>query len=616
MSDDAGRLRLTDPSSGGYTFDFGTVTGISETFQKSCSVTPIVTRSKQCAFPLETRTYKQISVGFTRKNPSKVNNGSVSSLLWDNATWQERIMTSLDRWQARTNGYKLVYEPQSDNPYVASINEQGYVKSLTLKTVQGRPESVQGTLEFHVGSMRIVNRSDPRADEGKKVNDFSVTISNSAGTAVYPLLFRNSDGKEVNLIDSFSLTGGPESPFEYIQMTLPRKNLSAMYPDLLSVKDGKMINDLKPGRNTIVVNMAEQSTLTLTKVKTSSSAVTLTAYCNAERLRGSVTTNDSTRSPSAWITHILGGDYGVVFKGDDLVTDYSEPVPETKEEATESLMLKVSEGTNVWFVLQVAAMVCGARAFFAQDKAYIINYADLSSTADVDLYSGDYGNVDCSMAVVGTPDLGDEGTDTVMNTLKVSCAVPSVKDGMYVRDDDAIVYSNGSESVTADKSIAEYGTYDGGTYSIAILRQTQGDVKFSSDSSEDGSGDDSGDGGGGSYETEWFNQAKRFGKNLLKYVSEPQQTVKFKLREQTGVSEAYWAPYFQPNSVARSIVDEVNEIYVNNMSDVDSERHPQKLALKTYTRSYPECTTEYTWGVLASMDLSSSTSKILSNINQ
>ena len=58
----------------------------------------------------------------------------------------------------------------------------------------------------------------------------------------------------------------------------------------------------------------------------------------------------------------------------------------------------------------------------------------------------------------------------------------------------------------------------------------------------------------------------------------------------------------------------MNELYVDSDSEITGSPKNQKLALKTYERSYPECTTEYTWGVLASMDLSSNTSRIMSNL--
>lgn len=621
MSDDAGRLRLKDPRDDGDSFDFGTVTGISETFQKSCNVTPIVTRSKQAAFPLETRTYKQIHINFTRKNPISVNNGSSSPLMWDNSTWQAKIMASLDRWQARTNGYLLTYDPSSDNPYVASINEQGYVKNLTLKTVQGRPESIQGTLEFHVGSMRILNRRDPGADSGVKVDDFSVVISSSDGDTEYPLLWRVNDENMLNLVDSLTITGGPEAPFEYVQMTIPRKNLSSTYPALMSASE----SDLKPGHNRIVVRMVETSTFTLTKVKSTSSTITLTGYCNAERLRGSVIPNDTSRTPHEWVNYILGGNFGVTFKGDDLVSNFKAPESETIQSAREDLGLKFAEGTNVWFILQVAAMICGARVFFAQDKAYVIDYTLITETKDVDLYSGEDEKFDCSRAVVGDVELGDEGTDTIVNTLKVSCKTPNVdtKTKTYVREDGEVTYKQFELSVEDSASRKVYGDYDGGTYYITGLRQMDksANVNFSppdtGSDSEDGSSEEgTEETTAESYETYYFNQAQRFGDNLLKYLSEAQQTVTFTLREQTGKDAAVWAPFFQPNATVRSMSDEVDDIYVDNRSDVTSDGKPQKLALKTYTRNYPECTTEYTWGVLASMDLSSSTSKILSNISQ
>ncbi len=627
MSDDAGKLRLEDPSTG-YLFDFGTVTGISETFQKSCSVTPIVTKPKQSAFPIESRTYKIITVSFTRKQPESVNNTANDTVKWDNSTWTKLLMKSLDRWQARTNGYRLAYVPASDNPYIAPIrgangssSEIGYVKNLSLKCVKGRPESIQGSFEFHVGSMYVL--SSAPSTPGYARSGFSITLTDSSGRNAVVLLSMGTsdDSSNINLVDSCTITGGPESPFEYAVIEIPRKEFSSLYPQLLS----SSVNDLKAGKNKLVISIAGTSSMTLTKVKLSRNTLTLTAYCDAERIRGSVLNGQTTLSPQEWIRHVLSqNEYGVNFTGSDLVESYTAPSPKDTDKVKEDLLITFDQGTNVWFILQVAAMICGARVFFAQNKAYVIDYAQSEGLLDDANLRGSASSL-YGGALTGNADLGDEGTDTIVNALKVRCSVPVLKDGVYAKDDSgAISYTTQDVSFDDEKSRDYYGTFDGGTYSMSALKQSPDGVKWMAmEAKTDAEGNPVTDEDGNPVmeenggETVKYDQAGRFARNLMNYLSESQQTIQFTFRElRSGGSIGTWTPYFEPVSKIRSISDEVDEIHVNDLSDISGNTKPQKLALKTYTRNYPECTTEYTWGVLASMDLSSSTSKILSNISQ
>ncbi len=632
MTDYYGAMRLYDPSASAQIayFDFGTITDISEQFQKSCSVTPIVTLSKQSAFPLETRTYKQISVNFTRKQPVAIEDNGADPTKWSNGVWQERIMSSLDRWQARTNGYRLSYVPAADNPYVCPIDVNGYVKSLTIRAVQGRPESIQGTLEFHVGSMRIINRSDPGASSGYACSDFSILLSNPGKTRDYPLL---SPANKVNLIDSLTVTGGPEAPFEYAQVTIPRKKLSSTYPALLN----QYINDIRAGRNRLIINTVGTTVMTLSKVKMTRDTLTLTAYCDAERIKGRTLGSTGTYTPSSWLAYILkNNNFGLNFtdRGDNptYIHNFDDPALEgdTLDVKSEKIKHKVwnvtfEKGTNVWYILQVCAMLCGAKIFFADNKVYVIDYrkalpSDASSAGTIQLYgTGSY-----SQAVIGNVDLGNEGTDTVVNTLKISCSMPRVENGAYTTDGGSYVY-DAKEYVATGDSKDIYGECDGGTYRMTQLRQNDPDTidsLFPEKKKEEDTDSGATDASTGTEETpatpevvEVFEQAERFASNLMSYVSEAQQTIEFTLREATGSGEGSWAPFFPAVSTVTALEDSADEVYVDNGSEVTGSAKPQKLALKTFTRNYPECTTEYTWGVLASMDLASSTSRITSAQN-
>lgn len=634
MSDDAGKLRLVDPSTR-YSFDFGTATGIGDTFQKSVSVTPIVTKPKQDAFPVESRTYKQVTVSFTRRNPLSTSSSGSDSAKWSNALWERRLMESLDRWQARTDGYQLYYIPSDDNPYVPPIRgedggsyETGYVKNVNLAHEKGHPEVIKGSFEFHFGSMRVRNRASSAG--GYSRDRFSITLSDENGSNSIFLLKLGGD-TEINLITSCSITGGPEAPFEYARITIPRKALSAAYPSLTG--SDALGNRVRAGRNKLIISLAGTSSMTLTKVKLSKDTLTLTAYCDAERIRGYTLDSRMENTAASWIDEILKTNrYGVGFSDSEIVRSYTVPTPDTEYDAKEDMKLSFDKGTNAWYVLQVAAMCLGARVFFADNKAYVVDYRMTSSdisAGEVDLYSG----TDYAGSVIGDVDLGDEGTDTVVNTLRIRCMKPVVKDKRYSLTDGTLDTASFEYEVSDSESKGIYGTKDGGLLSLPTLMQNADDEEVvfqGSPATEDSEGTETPDEGesgsegteGGNTgestqegETEFYRQAYRFGSNYLDYLSEAQQTVEFTMRELAGSGSGSWVPYFGPASAASKITDDVNEIYVDNLSEEGRVPRPQKLALKTFTREYPDCKTEYSWGVLASIDLSSSTSKIVSAQN-
>lgn len=638
MSDDAGKLRLVDPSTG-LEFDFGTVTNISETFQKSCSVTPIVTKPTQSAFPIESRTYKQIEVSFTRKSPPDADDSSRISTKWSNANWISMIFKSLNRWQARTDGYRLYYAPAADNPYIAPIlgengtsYETGYIRNLSYRAVKGRPESIQGSFEFHIGTMRV--KTSASTGNGYKRDDFVISLSDANRANDVPLLKLTED-REVNLVDSCVITAGPETPFEYAQITIPRKALSALYPQFAD--SAAIHNRVKAGRNRLNISLAGVSTMTVTKVKLSNNTLTLTAYCDAERIKGYTTSGTASRSPGDWVDHILtSGYYGIAFKRADIIESYSSPVKEVRYKAKENLLLTFEKGTNVWFILQVAAMICGARVFFAKNKAYVVDYRSSTSVlspTEIDLYGSSPG-VGYAGAVVGNVDLGDEGMDTVANIIKIKCTSPKVKDGRYIVSEDNVREEKTIDYTVkaTDGTIDIYKERDGGTFNILQLLQNENReelvyngslVENGTETPDTGESGSEGSEGGDTGESpkpeevkdgidEFYEQAERFGSNYLAYVSEAQQTVTFTLRELMGQGTGSWCPFFEPAAIASKIRDDANDIYVDNASETGSGAKYQKLALKTFSRNYPECTTEYTWGVLASMDLSSSTSRIVS----
>ena len=398
-------------------------------------------------------------------------------------------------------------------------------------------------------------------------------------------------------------------------MKIPKKELKQVAPGLFEGEDAGII----PGMNRLTISAIGTSTMTVTKVKLSNDSYTITAYCEAERIRGYTLTSGGQLTPASWINKILsGGEYGGLrFSGSTLVANYDTALSNLVGE------IEFKKGTNVWYILQVCAMCVRARVFFADNKAYVIDYCKESSTypryeKKIDLHPS-IGSAMYSGATLGNVDLGDEGVDTIANSVSISCTTPQMKDGAYVTDEygntvftafNYYTYSDGN-SVNTFKERAANTMY------LSELKQNDPN-NMPETKPDDSEGEGSGTEGEEEEkkEVKLYFQAEYFAKHLIAYRSEPQQTVEFTLKEMRSVNNVpTWKPYFGPASTAGQIYDDVNDVDVTNLSAVDKSTPVyQKLALSTYSRSYPEGKSTYTWGVLSTIDLSSNTSQITTSL--
>ena len=609
MVEEYGKLRLKDPNSG-YEFSFGIITGIQESFQKSGSTFPLVAMAAENTIVIDTKTAKVISISFTRNQPEDIDDSSADMGKWSNATWFDTISKAVNRWQCRTDRYRLTYVPSSDNPYIAPIDENGYLRNFTARYVSGTPTKLKGSFEFHVGTMYVGSQMPSNNEESRAQKDFQIALYDKDGsTPPYILL-----GDKINCVESYTIHGGPEAPFEYVTMKIPKKELKQIAPGLFEGEDVGIV----PGMNRLTISAIGTSTMTVTKVKLSNDSYTITAYCEAERIRGYTLSSSGQLTPSSWINKILsGGEYGgLKFSGSTLVTNYDASLSNMVGE------IEFKKGTNVWYILQVCAMCVRARVFFADNKAYVVDYCEKSDSyprceTKIDLHpsSGDYMYFG---ATLGNVDLGDEGIDTIANSVSISCTTPQMKDGAYVVDEygntqfTAFNYYTYSDS----KSVGAFKERAANTMYLSELKQNDPNnmPETKPDDSESG-GDGTGEEGEEKKEVKIYRQAEYFAQHLIAYRSEPQQTVEFTLKEMHNVNNVpTWKPYFGPASMAEQIYDDVNDVDVSNRSSIDKEPVYQKLALSTYSRSYPEGKSTYTWGVLSTIDLSSNTSQITTSL--
>lgn len=574
-----GQLVFTLPGDVSETvIDLGVVTKITDTVQKKVMLTPIVSLDMQSAFPIETGNSQSYSISFSRKNPPVVNDDSLDVNDWSNSKWYRWMTKAIDRWQARTNGCILKYTPKSDNIYQGDIISEvgGYVKSIGRTYDVSYNEVISGTLTFVVGTM-YVNGIDPEVGRNEYTENYTsqyILISDSEEINWYPLHYGDvtSVNEEYDCIDSMTIKGGVEDPFETAQITIPKKKLMEQIPALYG--------DIVDGKNKILIHCMGTHTMYLEQAKTSGSNFILNACTYAQRYQQSVIDADITGNPLNIITGILEDPkYGFFYKGSNrFITNILET------DALNDVRITIPKNTIVWRALQICATMLRARMFFADDRAYLIDYTRQVSdtytrwveTVDPDDRDA-IGGYQFYRRMVSTGEIDPEGLAPVKNSVVISYT-PDPED----TEDDGQDEFHDPDDLSFDK----YGSLAKGNIRVPELVGN--------------------------------NQARTFAQNHLIYIREPQRSITFTIKEMYGASGSpskIWQSFFGASAQVGTIYDRVNTDVVRNSSTLHNGPAYQKLCLSSYKRSFPKGTCEYTFGTVANVDLSNYASQVTNTLN-
>lgn len=433
--------------------DLGVVYEISESFHKSTSATPRVSMGAENTFVLETGSSLVLSIRFRRVCPDIPNDNARNSLLmddsgevvkdpyesiemsdeesenlskvlrmngsrrWSNSKWYSEIMRAIDRWQARTDGFRFLYIPDQngsgdDNPYIPAYNYiNGYVKNINLTYKAGDPQVIYGSLEFHVGTMYLnTSSADGMPSEDADVNlnpDITRFKSLSApritlflemqGSTVSTQLYSvGTDGAEMSYLDSssdFRLEGGPNNPFECISFTTARNALlnsvDSPYPTLVPSKGATVKLNLfsEDDENQRTIQYVVQTVQTR-HYTSSDKRYTICAYSPEIALKDLTLSIGITQAtPMTIINNLIKGTYGKTLSSDEgyLVTNVS---------IQGTTIPSITAGMNLWALAKLCAKLLHAKVFFAQGHMYLIDYSliegdtALSCAGDVRLNAG------------------------------------------------------------------------------------------------------------------------------------------------------------------------------------------------------------------------------------
>lgn len=597
----------------------GYLTKSSMSFNKTTSVTPIVTRTSEQAFPLDGGTSKSYSFNGSRIQPSEIHDEIGTTVFdktvvdsegatclmetvlpaqrqWSCEKWATLARGMVDRWQMKTDGCEVIYCPAVGSNVYVSIGERdeargwsiahGYISSLEYTYNSEYNELLTFYLQMTVGTAHVnpnETPSPPFVQDGSVTADASyIYLSSADGSQIF-YIGGLRDGEE-SAVTSYTLSGGPSEPFEHIEMTLSAKSLARVAPGLVGSRKLIDVNEnIVAGKNMLWVSAAGGASFILDDVsikKTSRSStlattIRLRGSCLAHRLQEDSISATISGTPLEIIESILGGGGGgAVFTVNTSHPEKSSlieiPSHATLAQSfTDTVEFLPDEDLTKWMVLQICALLLRCRIFFAQDKAYLVDYTTKvtdgsgwdSGSRPIDLYP--------AKRPAGTAQ--DWMFKRVTASEMASQGMAAVYNRVVVKGTDQTGES--TDFIYTDPSVASGIAVNSVTFNLPQLVQGGGHI-----------------------------MAQTFAHNYLAYMREPQQPIVFTVKEESPGPQ--WQALFPMVCQADEIVDESQDIVLTNKSVFDGSTTYQKLYMSSYVRKYPEMTTEYTWGYVNDIDLS------------
>ena len=431
-----------------------------------------------------------------------------------------------------------------------------------------------------------------RMRDDMKLDEAYVLIYNRSGDTAYAL-YNNRASELNNALDSCTVYGGENDPFEYVVMKIPRKKMYQVASDLM------LPDALVAGANRVYLNAMGKGEYVVASHDLTGDVCTIKAYCLAYKLTGMVLNEDVSMTPFQVIEYILTGNkYGTFITGKFRYWYSNE----------NNAKLTFRKGQSLWYVLQVCAAYMGCKIFFTGEDAYLVDFR-LTGKKE---YTGSIGT-DTGTGVICTtePEIGPDGLSTGVMIPDAVCDFGTID--LYTKDSTRPEYGRvvdavelGNEGLTTvinqvtvicaggvkvtlvnNKAKRHYDdTVFDKTLSIEDLKETKITDEVQS-----------------SYD----HQGAAVASNIIDYRCESQQSVKFTFKEfvNTG-GEIHWVPFFPPSARVREIIDTVDNVDVTNTSILNrSIIKPQKLILSSYARNFPDGTSTYKFGVISSVDLQS-----------
>lgn len=578
------------------------IPSISESISASITRVPIVTFKADQAFAFDTGCTSELSVSITRIDPHVAESANDPST-WSNATFEEKLVAFIDRWQADTDGCQFQFEPFTSGQ--REIREWVYLSDVTIKSEKGVPDTLYISFNAVVGTMSakikpVLPNSALLTGYQKMVyvNESFITLSSSDGFAHYFVYYGGADN--LNCVTSYIATCGPEQPFPYLTLNISKKNLSAIAPLL--------VDDIIPGKNHIYVNGIGQGEYIVTKVSSSGQNYKVIAYSVYEQYRASPinevflfgsSANTIYKTPMEIILRILtdSSNYGVpyarlFFNLEDIIYCYRE---ENNNWAIDSSQFEST--CDAWYVLNICALRLGCKIWFANGKVYVVDTSVQNTQVNV-ATSVDFAFQDVTSLCLNTVDYYPlEPSDTELRFTQSVCG-------------DTLLGNEGAETLKNYASVA-YGDSSTPVVATGVQAVVESRKRYGFKMQE--------------YTIKEIGEedASAISANIEERYCDCEQSIGFNLAETNYTDEInkggrYWQPYFSLLARAGAIRDYSKDIVVTNRSNYPVGGSyitmPHKLTLSSAEYHFPEGYTEYWFGVMEPTTLSQNVSVINSTL--
>lgn len=509
------------------------------------------------------------------------------------------IRDSDGNWQ----GYRYV-----SNNITGGLQTESF--EITLAAINSRA----GTNQTYKWTFYIIS-SDPSVQPSSfeevsrnnmRISDGQIFMSDPTYSSQYLIYQADED---FNCVESYTIYGGCEQPFEYVKLKINKKQLGVIAPDL--------IEDIIPGRNIVTLFGPGQGEYVVTKCEKTVEQWTVTAYSVMEQIRGVAIQSPQSiggNTPLSLIQNIIRSattNYSIY--GADprtLVHKVEYYVRRSNNVWKEGNNRFFTEGTNCWYIIQVCALRLNAKVWMAGGVLYVIDTSLTGNEGGDEILSSIENNAypfndldtvylnrqggfpikpntvqeEILENVVSTPELGDDGVTVLRNYVTVNYT-----DGQGNR---SVVASKGS------KSIKSQTIFNPKSYSLNLNELGEDDAQDIANMMADR-----------------YCDAETSISFTMREIVESTVTIEDSQTQETvTTTERLWVPFFTPLTRIKTIVDFYNDATISVMSNVDSSVAMNKGMLSRYETEFPQFLTTYTFAMSIPTDATQNNSEILNAI--
>lgn len=422
----------------------------------------------------------------------------------------------------------------------------------------------------------------------------------------------------IDYVTQYRFQGGPEQPIRYLEMKVDKNDIDLAHPHL--------IDTIVEGKTRLIVDAVDGGTFIITKIWLNNNSYDLVATGIEITMNTSViseslatTIQNSNKDPPVIVKAIFDDwestlhlskddnnyeegsekyddDFRIYFSKTFALQsggsyDYEQP----RNTGINKISFKKDMPTLV--AINMCALLDDAFVFIAGrdwtvngvtkriNTLHYVSYKDILPLASnpgdsekdgvINIYPGltsqyvNYSKFDLMMyqRLMGISSKNSEGSETIINQQIVS---------MDINPGDTY----GEYTARNTSSYAMYGDYAGAKVSSDLMISFEYNGTFTS---------------------------KKIAENIVKRYKDPTRSITFELSEvinDTAKGTSGWKGQISPFSYANKIVDSVNRITLTNAHLCDNTTDEFMLRLSTFIRSYPEMTSEYTFGVMKETTLS------------